>query len=40
MARGGTGAFRELVERLLRERGDWDSIVKDFEIGKPEAPSI
>ena len=39
-ARGGHGAFRELVERLLRERGVWDSIVKDFVVGKPEAQSI
>lgn len=38
--RGGKGAFRELVERLLRERGVWDSIVKDFVVGKPEAQSI
>jgi 3-deoxy-D-manno-octulosonate 8-phosphate phosphatase (KDO 8-P phosphatase) len=30
-ARGGHGAFRELIERLLRERGEWDAIVKDFE---------
>jgi len=39
-AKGGRGAFRELVERLLRERGVWESIVKDFVIGKPEAQSI
>ena len=39
-ARGGHGAFRELVERLLRERGVWGSIVGDFVIGKPEAQSI
>ncbi|HEY2324731.1 MAG TPA: HAD hydrolase family protein [Thermoanaerobaculia bacterium] len=39
-ARGGKGAFREIVERLLRERGVWDSIVKDFAVGKPEAQSI
>lgn len=39
-SRGGSGAFRELVERLLRERGEWDSIVKEFEIGKPEAQSL
>ncbi len=39
-ARGGNGAFRELVERLLRERGDWEAMVKEFEIGKPEAQSI
>jgi 3-deoxy-D-manno-octulosonate 8-phosphate phosphatase (KDO 8-P phosphatase) len=37
---GGRGAFRELVERLLRERGDWDALVKEFAIGKPEAASI
>jgi len=39
-ARGGEGAFRELVERLLRERGEWAAIVKEFEIGKPEAQSV
>ena len=38
-ARGGKGAFRELVERLLRERGEWESIVKRFESGTPEAQS-
>jgi len=37
--RGGDGAFRETVERLLRERGDWESIIKDFESGKPQAKS-
>ncbi|HEX8619373.1 MAG TPA: HAD-IIIA family hydrolase [Thermoanaerobaculia bacterium] len=37
---GGRGAFRELVERLLRERGDWDPLVREFVIGKPEAASI
>lgn len=30
-ARGGEGAFRETVERLLRERGEWAAIVKSFE---------
>jgi 3-deoxy-D-manno-octulosonate 8-phosphate phosphatase (KDO 8-P phosphatase) len=39
-SRGGCGAFRELVERLLRERGDWDGLVQEFAIGKPEAQSI
>ena len=39
-AAGGRGAFRELVERLLRERGDWDQLVREFAIGKPEAASI
>jgi 3-deoxy-D-manno-octulosonate 8-phosphate phosphatase (KDO 8-P phosphatase) len=28
--RGGHGAFREAVERLLRARGEWDDIVKNF----------
>lgn len=37
---GGRGAFRELVERLLRERGDWEAIVQDLISGKPEAQSI
>ena len=37
---GGRGAFRELVERLLHDRGDWHALVKEFAIGKPEAASI
>ena len=37
---GGRGAFRELVERLLRDRGEWDAVVREFVIGKPEAASI
>jgi 3-deoxy-D-manno-octulosonate 8-phosphate phosphatase (KDO 8-P phosphatase) len=37
---GGAGAFRELVERLLRERGVWETMVKDFAIGRPEAASV
>jgi 3-deoxy-D-manno-octulosonate 8-phosphate phosphatase (KDO 8-P phosphatase) len=37
---GGRGAFRELVERLLSERGDWDAMVREFAIGKPEAASV
>ena len=37
---GGRGAFREVVERLLSERGDWDAVVREFAIGKPEAASI
>ncbi len=39
-AKGGRGAFRELVERLLRERGDWESIVQEFASGRPEGQSI
>jgi len=37
-SRGGRGAFRETVERLLRERGDWETMLKDFKSGKPQAP--
>lgn len=29
-SRGGQGAFRELVERLLRERGEWDNLVSEM----------
>lgn len=32
-SRGGEGAFRELVERLLRERGEWEGMVKGFSEG-------
>ena len=37
---GGRGAFRELVERLLRERGEWDRIIQEFSSGRPAAASI
>lgn len=37
---GGSGAFRELVERLLRERGDWEHLIREFALGKPEASSL
>ena len=39
-ANGGKGAFRELVERLLRERGDWEQLVEEFRSGRTEARSI
>jgi len=39
-AAGGRGAFRELVERLLRERGEWDALIREFYVGKPETASI
>jgi 3-deoxy-D-manno-octulosonate 8-phosphate phosphatase (KDO 8-P phosphatase) len=39
-ARGGRGALRELVERLLRERRQWDAVVREFESGKPQPQSI
>jgi 3-deoxy-D-manno-octulosonate 8-phosphate phosphatase (KDO 8-P phosphatase) len=38
-ARGGKGAFREVVERLLRERGEWERVVTEFESGRPDAQS-
>lgn len=39
-AAGGAGAFREIVERLLRERGDWDILLREFISGRPDAQSI
>jgi 3-deoxy-D-manno-octulosonate 8-phosphate phosphatase (KDO 8-P phosphatase) len=40
-AAGGAGAFREIVERVLRERGEWDTVIREFASGnKPEASSI
>ncbi len=39
-AAGGTGAFREIVERVLRERGEWEILIREFVGGKPEASSI
>lgn len=39
-ARGGDGAFRETVERLLRERGDWEVLIEEFRSGRPEASSV
>ena len=38
-ARGGEAAFREIVERLLRERGEWAAVIKEFQSGKPEDKS-
>jgi 3-deoxy-D-manno-octulosonate 8-phosphate phosphatase (KDO 8-P phosphatase) len=39
-ANGGAGAFRELVERLLRERGDWESLMQEFLVGQSESQSV
>lgn len=39
-ANGGNGAFREIVERVLRERGDWERIIREFASGQPAASSI
>jgi 3-deoxy-D-manno-octulosonate 8-phosphate phosphatase (KDO 8-P phosphatase) len=38
--RGGRGAFREMVERLLKERGEWEQVIRQFTHGQPELPSI
>lgn len=38
-ARGGEGAFRELVELILRERGDWDKIVAEITSGSIQTPT-
>ena len=37
---GGQGAFREVVERLLRERGDWEPLVQEFGSGRTEAHNV
>lgn len=37
---GGKGAIRELIERLLRERGEWDGVVERFHGAKITIPSI
>lgn len=39
-AAGGRGAIRELVERLLRERGEWEKFITEFTSGRPGAASI
>jgi 3-deoxy-D-manno-octulosonate 8-phosphate phosphatase (KDO 8-P phosphatase) len=38
-ANGGQAAFREIVERLLRERGQWTAVIEEFESGKPKDKS-
>jgi 3-deoxy-D-manno-octulosonate 8-phosphate phosphatase (KDO 8-P phosphatase) len=37
---GGAGAFREVVERLLRDRGEWEPLIREFASGRPEAASV
>jgi 3-deoxy-D-manno-octulosonate 8-phosphate phosphatase (KDO 8-P phosphatase) len=37
---GGRGAFREIVERILRERGEWDQLIREFASGQREAASL
>jgi 3-deoxy-D-manno-octulosonate 8-phosphate phosphatase (KDO 8-P phosphatase) len=37
---GGGGVFRELVERILRERGDWQRIVEEFHAAKISSQNI
>jgi 3-deoxy-D-manno-octulosonate 8-phosphate phosphatase (KDO 8-P phosphatase) len=37
---GGKGAFRELVERLLRERGQWEAVVEQFDGSDESIPGV
>lgn len=37
---GGQGAFRELVEMILKERGDWARVVSDFYAAKITSQNI
>jgi 3-deoxy-D-manno-octulosonate 8-phosphate phosphatase (KDO 8-P phosphatase) len=39
-AGGGRGAFREMVERLLQERGEWAPLLEELGSGRPGAQSI
>jgi 3-deoxy-D-manno-octulosonate 8-phosphate phosphatase (KDO 8-P phosphatase) len=34
-ARGGRGAVREAVERILKHQGRWDALVAGFQHGGP-----
>jgi 3-deoxy-D-manno-octulosonate 8-phosphate phosphatase (KDO 8-P phosphatase) len=34
---GGAGAVRELVERLLRERGEWEAVLENFHAKEVDA---
>jgi len=37
---GGAGAFREIVERLLRERGQWETLLREITNGESASSSI
>ncbi|HVR42375.1 MAG TPA: HAD-IIIA family hydrolase [Thermoanaerobaculia bacterium] len=39
-AAGGRGAVRELIERLLRERGEWASVLERFHGSKIEVTGV
>lgn len=39
-SRGGQGVLREVVEQLLKTRGEWDTIVADFHGAKLTTPSL
>jgi len=39
-SRGGEGVIRELVELILRKRGDWDRIVSEFERESIASPNV
>jgi len=38
--RGGHGSFREVVERLLKERGEWEKVLEGFDEAQITAPGI
>ncbi len=39
-AAGGRGAFRELVEHILRGRGEWSRIVEGFDEAQFQTPNV
>lgn len=39
-AKGGSGAFREAVERLLKARGEWERIIEGFREAQITASGI
>ena len=38
--KGGDGAIRELVEKILRERGEWENVVQGFYAAKLTAQGV
>lgn len=38
--RGGHGALREVVERLLRDRGEWEQVVQGFDESQITTPGV
>jgi len=33
-SRGGEGAAREMIERVLAARGDWERVLRRFSLGR------